>query len=107
MKIKTMIENTPVWMKPLHINERAYEMKKRYQKHADICPLCRNDLLVGDSAYSIMNNYKLFPNTLVHDVCVRRRFTTSLIDWPLIIKRLMDDWIKAEDNRKHDRCWYG
>lgn len=35
-----------------------------------VCPLCNKKISNGEKLYSIINNYKLFPNLYVHKACV-------------------------------------
>lgn len=37
--------------------------------HGLVCPLCNKDLVVGEMVYLVMNNNKLFPNTVIHKLC--------------------------------------
>ena len=100
MKEKIEVDGVITWVRKLHLTEKAYKDRMKYQKHPGVCPLCRKDMVAGDDTYLLINNYKLFPNTSVHERCVE---TT----WPLIIKRLINDWQFAETSRKYNRCWYG
>ena len=53
----------------LDIRKNA-NFEKRGEFVADICPICMNEIELGDIIQVVINNFKLFPNVLVHKKCV-------------------------------------
>ena len=82
-----------------HIRELGYTPYKGIH----ICPLCRKEIKQG-KAYLLINNYKLFPNIIVHDWCVTIIPIIGRLpdkDWENTIIKLKDDFERAEKARKH------
>jgi len=42
--------------------------RKRFRQKYDVCPFCQKDVKEG-SILTFINNWKLFPNTIVHEAC--------------------------------------
>jgi len=83
--------------------------KRNYKKDMGICPLCRKQIKSGNEIYLLINNYKLFPNTIVHSRCVDLTpimNSIPIIDWKSTIKKLKKDYEQAEQSRKHNACWF-
>ena len=64
------------------IRKRNNEVSKKEVGQANycglICPICNTDLNVGDIAYMVMNNYRLFPNTVIHKSCAGNQLVRYL-----------------------------
>jgi len=83
--------------------------KFTYKKGVNICPLCRKQIESGDETYLLINNYKLFPNVVIHTKCVDLTpimNSIPIIDWKDTIKKLKKDYEQAEQSRKHNACWF-
>ena len=77
-----------------HVREFIYTRNK----NTHICPLCKKNIKPGKT-YLLINNYKLFPNTIIHSNCV-------LYTWEATIKKLMKDFQHAEIAKKDIACWF-
>ena len=83
--------------------------KLTYKKGTNTCPLCRKQIKSGDETYLLINNYKLFPNVVVHIWCVDLIPVVNaspIKDWKSTIKKLKKDYDQAEQSRKHNACWF-
>ena len=69
------------------------------QRGVSICPLCRKEIKAPNKAYLLINNYKLFPNVLIHKGCIFN-------SWEGIIIQLKNDYESAKMIRKRNRCWF-
>lgn len=45
-----------------------------------VCPICNQPLTIGKPAYMVINNYKMFPNVMIHKSCVKVNLTATTID---------------------------
>jgi hypothetical protein len=99
-KIKVIVDGVPTHIRKLNYIKAGGD---------DICPLCRKKIKQGE-AYLLINNYKLFPNVVIHDWCVVRIIILNYSpkkDWKSTIKELKEDYQRAEETRKHNICWFG
>jgi len=94
MKEKIEIDGIPTWARRMTMTERRSKCDR-----VSICPLCRKEIETDDSVFLLINNYRLFPNILIHEECVKQDLATVII----ILKY---DYMRAKDSRKHNRCWY-
>ncbi len=99
-KFNIVVNEHSVWIRELHLSDDAFRVRMRYDKHASVCPLCRQEMVSGNDTYVIITNYRLFPNTSIHLECKTQ-------DWPTIIKQLETDWKAAKLDRELNRCWFG
>ena len=77
-------------------------------KSDQICPLCRKKIKAKDKIYLLINNYKLFPNIIIHDECILDTGTIfGDLDWKNTIKKLKEDYEQAARSRNHNMCWFG
>jgi hypothetical protein len=67
----------------------------------DICPLCKMQIKPSSCGELILfyNNFKLFPNTIVHEACCRAFGNTLSKEG--VVKRLSEDFNEA----KNYKCW--
>jgi hypothetical protein len=91
MKQKHIFEGIVIWTREMTLLPIKY-------KRECICPLCRRLIEVGDKIYSIINNYILFPNLLVHKDCI--------MNWETDFKFLKNDWERAKIEREYYKCWF-
>lgn len=63
------------------------------------CPICKEKIKKNDTVYLIINNYKLFPNRVMHKSCCKGNFMDTT-------KQLIELWNKHQDTIKHlDKGW--
>jgi len=86
-----------------HIRELDYTEKWDRGEKMHICPLCKKKITPGKT-YLFINNYTLFPNTIIHNLCV---VYTPEKDWEATIVKLKDDFERAKAERERNRCWFG
>ncbi len=88
-------------------NVRKMTYKKVGNEDNRICPLCRKKIEDKDKIYLLINNYKLFPNIIIHDKCVLDKGTIfGDLDWKNTIKKLKEDYERAEQSRNYNVCWF-
>ena len=97
LKKKIEIDGIPTWIRPM--------IRTLQCDRTNICPLCREEIKVGVEAFLLINNYKLFPNVLVHKKCAEAS-AWEVIQWEVILRVLKEDFETAKDTREHNRCWY-
>lgn len=78
------IEITPSWAKI---------------RRKDRCPLCTKKIATGEMAYIMINNCKLFPNTIVHKTCVDE------LGMEEGVKHIKDSWDTENAHRKQIKVW--
>ena len=61
------IDGSPVFRMMVRMNEREIEINKSGREHL-LCPLCREPISPGTHP-ALLSNYKLFPNTVMHQAC--------------------------------------
>lgn len=49
---------------------RSANFKKTGKHTLDICPICMEEIILNDTIQIMYNNFKLFPNIMVHKKCV-------------------------------------
>jgi len=99
MKKKVKVENVTT-----HIRELDYTEARGHH----VCPLCRKKINPGKT-YLLINNYKLFPNVIIHEWCVDRIIIMNGSpekDWESTIMKLKNDFERAEKARKDIACWF-
>jgi hypothetical protein len=97
-KYKIITDGIITWAREIIYKRRNYE---------SICPLCKKKIEDGDRVYMLINNYKLFPNTIIHWRCVLTKGTIfEDEDWESTIKKLMNDYNKAMKLKEEIRCWF-
>ena len=98
-KFKIEIGGITTWIKPM----KYRILDKYYIKR--ICPICRKELEKEDNVYQLINNYKLFPNILIHNICVYKNITSTL-DWGVTLGMLKENYEGAKILRKYIECWF-
>ncbi len=74
-------------------------LKKTGEFTADVCPMCMDEILLGDTMQVVINNFKLFPNVLVHKKCVDNQSDNQLIE-------TMEDLTRSyNDFKELSRIW--
>ena len=63
-----------------------------------ICPICNQPLTIGKEAYLVINNGKMFPNTMVHKSCVKVSLTATTLD-------LIKSYDKFEEFMNKNKAW--
>ena len=63
-----------------------------------VCPICNQPLTIGKPAYMVINNYRMFPNTLIHKSCVKVSLTATTLD-------LIKSYDKFEDFINKNKAW--
>lgn len=100
-----MIEPIEIDGVKTHIRKMIFQIRS---SDVCICPLCRKIIQPKDKIYLLINNYKLFPNIIIHDECVLdNENILPILDWENTIKKLKEDYKQAEQVRKHNICWFG
>lgn len=95
-KIKVIVDGVPTHIRKLHYTTN------------DICPLCRKEIGTGNF-YLLINNYRLFPNVMIHSRCVDSTIIVDsppVLDWKSTIRKLREDYQQAKETRKHNICWF-
>lgn len=54
---------------PTYYRQMIYKFIKGHAQENKICHMCRNKIQYDQNVYLLINNYKLFPNVLVHKKC--------------------------------------
>jgi hypothetical protein len=76
MSHEVLINETSVWFTETNFNQAAINIRKNINSEkgngnvSDYCPFCKQNIKAGESLYTVINNYKLFPNIIVHKQCV-------------------------------------
>ena len=55
-------------MKSLFIRKNV-NSEKGNGNVSDYCPFCKQHIKAGEPLYTVINNYKIFPNIIVHKNC--------------------------------------
>lgn len=63
--IRVTVNDIPCWF-----NERVYSEGWQKSNPDRVCPICNKLLKIDEPMYMVINNYVLFPNTLIHKSCV-------------------------------------
>ena len=90
---KVLVYDMLCWYK-----EVSYD--KMWDKHDPdrICPICNQPLTFGKPAYMVINNYRMFPNTMVHKSCVKVSLTATTLD-------LIKSYDKFEEFINKNKAW--
>ena len=88
---KTIITN-----KILDVRRRANE-KNGLGNVNDICPFCKNEILLNDEVYfSISNTNKIIPNKIVHASCVDGKSNIELMEEIIKLKEEYKSFLKVK-----------
>jgi len=70
MKLYAQNSDVPTYFQRMEgeHGKKFCEARKRIMQKYDTCPLCR-ELLKDGTILLLINNWKLFPNTIVHEAC--------------------------------------
>lgn len=98
LQVKSIVNGHFCWF-----NEQNFGKEWVKARGKDICPVCNTKLNLDDKIYMVINNGKLFPNTLIHKSCI-------INDMTMTTRILMDDYNKYHRDikklhRKH-RGWF-
>jgi len=67
--------------------------RKRVMGRYDICPFCKKNLMKG-TVLLLLNNWRLFPNTIIHESCC-----DEFLSKEEAIKYLHEDYQKALEHK--------
>lgn len=67
---------------------------------AAICPCCNREIEIGSRVVLLINNYRLFPNILVHEECA-----AGDVD-EVLIRSLKEDYERAVDSLRAAKRWF-
>ena len=82
-----------------HLGEKGTKFAKarlNIFKKYDICPICKESIVKG-GIILLINNYRLFPNTIIHSDCCN-----SFSDNKEVVEFLKDDFEEANKRK----CWF-
>jgi hypothetical protein len=90
---KVLVYDKWCWYKKLLFSES-------WDKHDPdrICPICNQPLTIGKPAYMVINNYRMFPNTLIHKSCVKVSLTATTLD-------LIKSFDQFKDFMNKNKAW--
>ena len=90
---KVLVYDMLCWYKEVCFDEK-------WDKHdpGRICPVCNQPLTIGKPAYMVINNYKMFPNTMIHKSCVKVSLTATTID-------LTNQYDRFKDFMNKNKAW--
>lgn len=76
MNREILINEIPVWYSEITFNQAGINIRKNKNLErgndnvSDYCPFCKQNIKAGEPLFLVLNNYKLFPNVIVHKNCV-------------------------------------
>lgn len=65
------------------------------------CPICDKEIALNDTVYLIINNFKLFPNVLVHTDCVADGCNKDVL-----IRELKAHYLRGQNYKREYGMWW-